>query len=253
MVPAAVKQEVAAGIDDARLESACRATVRGIVFDTGDVLFDATVWQRWLWRLLMRFGVRSGYESLFQSWGPTYLSGVYRGQSSYDEALAAFLQDLGLSCGQVAEVAAAARAKCGEFEIGSRLFPTVAGTLAQLHAGDFRLGVLADSVRSGDRLARDLEQLGLGQVFDAVVTSIDVGEPRPSLEGYGCVLETLGLMAEETVFVGHDATELAAASQAGMATVAFNHGADAVAHQYLERFDELPALLRHWPARSTAA
>ena len=39
--------------------------VRGLVFDMGDVLFDATVWRRWLLQQLQRMGLQAGYRSFF--------------------------------------------------------------------------------------------------------------------------------------------------------------------------------------------
>ncbi|MFH1266784.1 MAG: hypothetical protein ABIK89_13735, partial [Planctomycetota bacterium] len=56
-------------------------------------------------------------------------------------------------------------------------------------------------------------------------------------------LEAMDLPAERVAFVGHDADELAGATRAGLATIAFNYDPDAKADVFLARFEELLQLV----------
>src|SRR5688572_21192831 len=65
--------------------------VRGLVFDMGDVLYDATLWRRWLLQLLQRLGHLYSYREFYQVWDRDYLDLVHRGKREYREAFASFL------------------------------------------------------------------------------------------------------------------------------------------------------------------
>jgi FMN phosphatase YigB (HAD superfamily) len=83
----------------------------------------------------------------------------------------------------------------------------------------------------------------LGQVFKAVVSSIDLERIKPDPVGYRTALEAMELAADRVAFVGHDAEELAGAAAVGMATIAFNHDPDAKADVFIARFEQLLPLV----------
>ena len=63
--------------------SGCRKLsepISGLLFDMGDVLYDATVWRRWLIQLLRRFDLHLDYTTLFKSWDRCFLLDVHRGR-----------------------------------------------------------------------------------------------------------------------------------------------------------------------------
>lgn len=219
------------------------AGVRGLVFDMGDVLYDAGAWRRWLGRLLARLGITVDRLSLFRIWDQQYLDAVHRGVRQYREAFAAFLHDLGLTAGQVDEVLAASWARKRELEAQVIPMAGVRTALVDLTGMGVRLGVLSDSEHPASQLRRVLGRLGLEQHFCSVISSRDLGETKPAAACYQASLAALGLMPHEAAFVGHDAGELAGAAAVGMATIAFNFEPDAVADVYLFRMDALPALL----------
>src|SRR5687768_3292479 len=66
--------------------------VRGLLFDMGDVLYDATLWRRWLLQILARMGVHATYRDFYRVWDHDYLRAVHRGERDYHEAFSAFLQ-----------------------------------------------------------------------------------------------------------------------------------------------------------------
>jgi HAD superfamily hydrolase (TIGR01509 family) len=218
--------------------------VAGLLFDMGDVLYDATLWRRWLLRVLSQLGVHTNYRSFFHIWDHDFLDDVYRGRREFCEAFQAFLLSVGLSPGQIDEVEAACQARRNEWEQTARPLPGVKSTLAKLHAAGVPKGVLSDSECSGAVLGERLERLGLGGMFTTVVSSIDLERIKPDPACYHAALRAMGLSADQVAFVGHDAEELAGAARVGMPTIAFNHDADAEADVFLTRFCELFALVR---------
>jgi HAD superfamily hydrolase (TIGR01509 family) len=212
---------------------------QALVFDMGDVLYDATLWRRWLWQLLARMDLHANYHSLFKIWDTEYLDAVHRGSRDYQQAFAAFLRSLGLDDGLIDEVEAASQARRRELDATLRPLPGVRATLAKLHAVGVPLAVLSDSESSGPQLEARLAKLGLADCFTAVVSSCDLKHTKPDSRCYAAALAALGTPSTRTAFVGHDAEELAGARRVGMPTIAFNYEPDAQADVYIERFEQL--------------
>lgn len=226
--------------------------VSGLLFDMDDVLYDATMWHRWLLQLLGRLGLHTHYRAFFCVWEREFLSEVYCGRRDYWDALRDFLQSSGLSRGQIDEVLAAGHARRRELQDSIRPLPGVLATIAKLHGMCVPMGILCNASCAAERLQRMLHTLGLGDRFQTVVSSFDLGCAKPAPRAYSEALNSLGLPAEQVAFVGHCAVELSGAKRAGMATIAFNHDADAVADRYVQRFDELLTVLNLELARAVA-
>jgi HAD superfamily hydrolase (TIGR01509 family) len=217
--------------------------VEGLVFDMGDVLFDATAWRLWLLQLLNRMGLQAAYRTFYDVWDREYLDEVHCGRRDYADAFDAFLRAGGLTRSQIDEVNAASQIRKARLEDEVRPFPGVRSTLARLHAGGIRMAVLSDSESSGEAIDGRLTRMGLGEYFTAVISSADLGVTKPARTGYDRAVAALGLPAARTAFVGHDADELRGARRAGLRTLAFNFERDAAADLYLGRFEELVPLL----------
>lgn len=227
-------------------------SVQGLLFDMGDVLYDATVWRRWLLQLLHRMGLHTHYRSFFKIWDCDFLDDVHCGRREYSEAFQAFLFSAGLSRGQIDEVEAASQARKRTLEESVRPFPGVRATLERLHAAGMTLGVLSDSESTAEELRARLSQLGIGGFFSAIVSSIDLERTKPDSACYLTALGALGLTAAQTAFVGHDAEELAGAKAVGMLTLAFNYEPGVAADRHLSRFEELLSLTDRRAARTPA-
>jgi HAD superfamily hydrolase (TIGR01509 family) len=213
--------------------------VRGLLFDMGDVLYDATLWRRWLLQILSRMGVHATYRDFYRVWDRDYLQAVHCGRRDYHEAFCAFLQSLGLARGVIDEIEAASQARRRELIATLRPLPGVRPTLCQLQSAGIGLAVLSDSESPAEELRQRLEKLGIDGCFSAVFSSLDLGFTKPSVRGYETALAALRLPASQVAFVGHDAEELAGAAAVGMPTIAFNYDPDVTADVYLERFEEL--------------
>ena len=211
----------------------------GLIFDMGDVLYDATVWRRWLMQLLHRMGLHTHYRSFFKVWEQEYLDDVHRGRREYGEAFQTFLLAAGLSRGHIDEVVAASHARKREIETGTRPLPGVRETIARLSQQGVVLAVLSDSESTSELLHSRLVKLGLGGRFTAVVSSFDLERTKPDPACYRAALSAIGMRTEQVAFVGHDAEELAGAKAVGLRTLAFNFDPGAKADRYLTRFEEL--------------
>jgi HAD superfamily hydrolase (TIGR01509 family) len=217
--------------------------VQGLLFDMGDVLYDATLWRRWLLQILARMGIHAAYRDFYRVWDRDYLPDVHCGRQDYHEAFCAFLQSLGLTRGVIDEIEAASQARRRELIATLRPLPGVRPTLSQLHASGLTLGVLSDSESPATELRQRLEQLGIDHCFTAVYSSFDLKHAKPAAFAYQMALAGMQLSAERVAFVGHDGEELAGAAALGMPTIAFNHEPDVTADIFLERFEELLELL----------
>jgi HAD superfamily hydrolase (TIGR01509 family) len=217
-------------------------SIDGLVFDMGDVLFDATAWRRRLLQLLRHMGLQASYRSLFDLWDSDYLDAVHRGDRDYAEAFVAFLRDAGLSPGQIDEAVAVSHQCKRQIEADVRPFPGVRETLARLRAQGLRLAVLSDSESPAAAIAARLHTLGLGDSFATVVSSIDLRQTKPHPLGYRTTVESLELRTEQVAFVGHDTAELRGARRCGLRTIAFNYDRDASADCRIHRFCDLQRL-----------
>jgi HAD superfamily hydrolase (TIGR01509 family) len=178
-------------------------------------------------------------RNFFRAWESDYLGDVYLGRREYGEALHAFLLSQGLTWGQIDEIEAASRSLHAEIETGERPLPDVAATLERLVERGFRLAVLANSPYPADQLLSQLERIGIGNRFEAVISSCDIEVAKPQPECYAAATSALGLAANETAYVGHAAAELAGAKLAGLRTVAFNYESDSQADVFITRFADL--------------
>jgi HAD superfamily hydrolase (TIGR01509 family) len=227
-----------------------RRTVDGLLFDMGDVLYDATLWRRWLWQLLAKLGVKKTYEGLFTIWDDDFLDAVHRGLADYATAFESFLASLALSRAQIDEIVAASRIRKRELESDVRPLAGVRTTIEQLVGLGIPLGVVSDSESRAEDLRAYLDRMGLGGAFTAIVSSRDLGCTKPDPRCYLTALESLSLAAEAVAFVGHDAVELAGARAVGLTSIAFNESPGCVATIHLRHFRELLSFVQ--PARTLA-
>ena len=101
-------------------------------------------------------------------------------------------------------------------------------TVRRVRAGGTRTGLLSNSWGT-TRYPRDL----LGELFDAVVISGEVGMRKPAPEIYALGAERLGLAPADCVFVDDLSGNLGPAAELGMATVHHRVPEDTIAQ--LER------------------
>jgi len=213
--------------------------VSGLLFEINNVLYDTTLWRRWLLQLLARLGVQTHYRSFFHLWDHDYLDAVQRGQRTFCEAFREFLGTHGLSPGQIDELEAACRCRRYGLQAEIRPLPGVKPTLQRLRSLGYGLGVVTNSEFSAEVLRQRMRRFGLDEQFDVVVSSWDLRRTMPDAACYRTACEVLELSPEQIAFVGCDAPELDGAAAIGMATIRVGGDGPASADVRLDRFDAI--------------
>jgi len=118
--------------------------------------------------------------------------------------------------------------------------------LAALKHRNFILGIITDTIYPLEWKMMRLAKAGVSGYIDVVACSTDLGLHKPDPAIYLNALQQVNLVPSESAFVGHDASEIRGAHQAGMVTVAvnFEHGVHAD-YYCLSMLDllEIPELL----------
>jgi HAD superfamily hydrolase (TIGR01509 family) len=240
------------GLDGARLytlaeEAPPHVPPAGLLFACENVLYDATVWERWLVRLLKHVGVAVDQATFGPQWEGIYLGEVHCGRREFDEAFREYLRQLGLSRGLIDEVAAASQGRRHQFLRETRPLPQIRPSIAALARQGLALALLADSEMAAAELERHLTRLGFGGLFHFVLSSVELGCIKAEPEGYRAAAKLFRKPPEEIAFVGSRARHLRAAARQGMSTIAFNFDDQARADLYLRQFHELVPILKNWP------
>jgi pyrophosphatase PpaX len=87
----------------------------------------------------------------------------------------------------------------------------------QLKTNGYKLGIVTGKARRS--LDISLENLGLNNIFDVIVTGDDVKFPKPHPEGINLALEELGLSNKEAIFLGDSDADILAGKQANVHTI----------------------------------
>ncbi len=224
----------------------------GLLLDCGGVLYDDTVWLRWLLRLLARLGLHTHFTPFRRIWQREYLTRVQAGDCDYWQALRAFLRAVGLSAGQIAEVQAAGMARQRDLEDDVLPLPGVVNTLTRLHQQGTRLTVLSSGHTDAARVQAQLARLGVAGLFDRILAEVDIVAAFPRQSALDIAVSLSDVPVNQLAYVGRDPRLLVQARRAGLRTVAINFDADAEADVYAEHFEQLLELLP-WSSPSAKA
>lgn len=138
---------------------------------------------------------------------------------------------------------------------GVRLFADTLPALETLHKAGYYLGIVTNGYQPMSQRDKELAHFGLLPYFSTCrFSSADVGKLKPDSVIFQTVIECLGVLAEEAVYVGdHLYTDILGAQQVGMKGVW-----RVPAHQdrsntgwikpdgIINRLTELPEMLRNW-------
>ncbi len=217
--------------------------ISAVIFDLCGVLYDDTVWRRWLLRLVGRMGLHTHYTSFFRVWERDYLDEVKRGRLEFWEALRLFLLSSGLTSAQIDEVGAAAHAQRRQSEQQIRPLPGVIKTLSQLSSWNVQLLLLSNACLHHDEVQERLKRLGLHGRFDAVLSTFDLGRRFGCADCFRLAVQRLQCEPRQIGYVGRDSLALLEAATTGMVTVAINNDDDAKADSYINSFSDLVQVL----------
>ncbi len=103
---------------------------------------------------------------------------------------------------------------------GRRLFDDAIETLQALRAGGYRLGCVTNRPFGGPGFVAEVDDLGLGELLDAMAVSCDVGYMKPHPKIFQHALDTLGVDPQEAVMVGDSLrADVAGAQALGMTAI----------------------------------
>lgn len=217
--------------------------MKGLIFDNGDILFDASLWRRWLAEHLTSSGVPIGYEQLVPIW-ERHLVKVYQAEQDYWDAFNSMLSELGVPEEEHDDYKARAQSMGKQLQAQRKPMPKVPETLARLAEMGIRLAVLSDSESGESGVRRILDQLGVESHFDAVVSSFDIGVVKPEPAAFRAAADALGLELRDCAFVGHDVDELSGAQAVNLFAIGYNSDPRAPADVFIQDFDELIEIVR---------
>jgi HAD superfamily hydrolase (TIGR01549 family) len=130
------------------------------------------------------------------------------------------------------------------------MIPGAPQVLASLKEAGYRLGLLSNTMFTGQAHIADLSRFGLDGYFDAMLFSGDVGKWKPTAAPFLQVAEELGVGPETAVYIGDDpASDIVGGRRAGMRTIHFQSSDrfptpnGVTPHARIERLVELPEVL----------
>lgn len=216
--------------------------IKALIFDVGDILYDASLWRRWLAVELSRFvEPEVTYARLVETW-ERFLVPVYKAKQDYWSAFEAMLSEFGLDEKDHPALIAKAKAKGQAVQVDRAPMPEVPDTLAALHSAGIKLIALSDNESGEAGVRKTLNQLGIEQYFDAVVSSFSIGHVKPEPEAFDYAIEQSGVPKENCGFVAHDIDELEGAQNHNLFAIGYNYHPDAPADVFIENFAQLIGL-----------
>jgi len=84
------------------------------------------------------------------------------------------------------------------------------------------LAALSDSLHPSERIRKELNFVGLGNIIEKVFATNELGHPKPEKAAYDAVLDFFNAKPSETIFVGHDDDEMEGAKRLGIIAVSYS-------------------------------
>ena len=208
--------------------------IRALIFDAGDILYFRPERGAIFSAFLKDLGLEPSPDHAQQKKAIEYKA--YRGEINHDEYREAIVGLYGIS--DPKQVSRGKQALIDD-DANVSFFEGVPETLSALKEKGYLLAIITDTANPISSKLSWFERGGFGHVWDAIISSMDMGIRKPDPKLYYTALSQLGLSANQAVFVGHRASELAGAQAVGMKTIAFNYDKDACADYYIENFANL--------------
>lgn len=208
--------------------------IKAIFFDAGDILYHRPDKGKNLRQFLKGKDLKSSpnFEVESQRLKDMAFSGKIRRHDYYEQLIRLYgIVDEN----EIAKGMAAVR----QDDETVSIIDEVPETIHILKKKGYILGIITDTAMHIAIKLDWFEQGGFGQVWDVVISSKEIGKRKPDRKMYEEAIAQTGIRPDETVFVGHKASELEGARTVGMKTIAYNYESHAVADAYINNFSEL--------------
>jgi FMN phosphatase YigB (HAD superfamily) len=192
---------------------------RAFAFDAAGIIYDATLWRRNVWQVVWHVGLHADYDQFFSLWDDHYAGCVNSGRREFAEAFEAFLLGAGLSWAQIDEVEAATRGSRLHLCRPAKPLPGVVRALDQLASAGMNQLAFVDAPEVGSQIAACFKAWGLSSL-QRVITSLDVGVAQPGAACFRAMLEQLGHVPGQVLYVSQNGHNLIGAKRAGLMTLA---------------------------------
>ncbi|MEM2790114.1 MAG: HAD-IA family hydrolase [Candidatus Bathyarchaeia archaeon] len=191
--------------------------VRAVIFDLDDTLIHSRIDYAGAKKSLIKFFIEHGVE-------PSLLSESMPSLEIF-KAAGESLRGKNLPEEFISRVFEGAKSMLSIFEIkaleGVKLMDGALETLNTLRKMGLKTGIVTNSCR--EYAARIIEMFSLDKYVDAFITRDDVNNLKPDPEHLLKALETLGVSADEAVFVGDHWIDAACAKRAGVKFILFRN------------------------------
>ena len=220
-----------------KTEKASNNKIRAVLFDADGVLYYRKNKDQEINSFIKQYGTPS--MNVPDSEINQLRHQAFIGQITFEQYKAAILNLYGIT-----DPALVSRGiqKAKEEKDKIQFFNDTLETLKILKNRNLYLGIVTDTAQPLHVKINKLERGGVGDLWDAITPSSEVGVQKPDPKIYQLALQQLGITSDQAIFVGHKTTELEGARNVGMKTVAFNYDAGAKADFYIEEFSELAKL-----------
>lgn len=212
--------------------------IAGLILDADLIFSNIAAWCQSLAQLLTYVGHEPAGALQHRLWRNQHLADAFRGRREFGDSLESYLRVLAIPLGPRDEVLAASLSQWREGEWPLRLLPGVRKTLRRLSASGAKLAIVADSTVSGVELEGQLRAAGLGNLFGAVVTSVDEDRLLPDAELYRVALDRLGTTPGESMCVASPSA-LADAEDCFSQSCAFSEAPNRESGFCISRLEEL--------------
>ena len=208
--------------------------VHALIFDAGDILYFRPDRGAKFAAFLKELGLEISPNHQQEKKAIEYQA--YRGEINHNEYRTAIVRLYGLHDPQQIERGKQALI---DDDANVEFFEGVPETLRALKEQGYLLAIITDTANSISAKLAWFERGGFAHVWDAIISSMDMGVRKPHPKLYHAALSQLGLSPDQAVFIGHHTSELEGARAVGLQTIAFNYDHDARADIYIENFSDL--------------
>ena len=141
---------------------------------------------------------------------------------------------------------------CGQ----AHMFETAPLVLDYVKQQGYKIGLLSNTMFTGEAHKNDLRRFGLIDYFDAMLFSADAGKWKPTAEPFWQVAAELGVAPEAAVYIGDDpASDVVGGQRAGMRTIhvqssqRFPHPDGVKPDAQVSNLEGITAVLAEWQSR----
>ena len=192
-----------------------------LLVSASGVLYDDTIFWRWLMQLLGHMGMHMQPGIFTTLWQSDYADDVCEGRQDFWDALRSYLHEAGLSSGQIDEIFAAGRTHWRRFELELHAFPQAVTALKELAHSGHKLAVVMHSPLSVEQSYARLEQMRIASYFSKVITSRELRQRPRRRTFWQNAVRQLACPNTSASLISSDERQLQAAREAELRTIAF--------------------------------